>query len=158
MNMKLGKFFLLLFAIALFACSDKDVPGVDDVVSDNTDNPDAMQTIRETLVQSLTGRWQLVRQGEIDRQSSGIYIEFDDNGNVACEYGVGSDNYKKEVYVVKIETDWTAIDKKAIGHIAFPLCGEGRFLCSVEDDQLILLPDEGVYYIMDPTKYFVKVN
>ena len=152
MNMKFGKFYLLLFAVVLFSCTNSDVP---DVVVDNSD---ATRTIKESVVQSLTGRWQLVRQGELDYMSSGIYIEFDDKGNVACEYGVGSENYKKEVYEVKIENDWSSVEKKASGHIAFPLCGEGRFKCSVEGNQLILLPDEGAYYIIDPTKYFVKVE
>lgn len=156
--MKLGKFFLLLFAAILFSCSGNDMAEVGDIVSEKRDSSDAKQIIRETVVPSLTGKWQLVRQGELDCQASGIYVEFDDNGNVICEYGVGSDNYKKELYVVKMEYDWASVGHKVTGHISFPLCGEGRFLCSVEDNQLVLLPDEGVFYIMDPTKYFVKVK
>ena len=158
-NMKLEIISLFLFALVLFSCSGNDEPDIDNVVPDVVDdNSDATSTIKENMMQSITGRWQLVRQGELDFLSYGIFIEFDAKGIVVCEYGVGSDKYKKEVYTVNLEDDWSLVDRKAFGHIVFPLCGENRFQCFVEDDQLILLPDEGNYYIVDPTKYFVKVN
>ena len=181
--MKVNKLFILLLAIYLMVgCgSDKkerlqqlelleqmnradSVMKNDSLAEDLVDYFDKHGSDNEKMrARYILGRTyynlgELVRQGELDYMSSGIYIEFDDKGNVACEYGVGSENYKKEVYEVKIENDWSSVEKKASGHIAFPLCGEGRFKCSVEGNQLILLPDEGAYYIMDPTKYFVKVE
>lgn len=150
--MKLGKFFLVLFALALFSCSGNDVTDIE------TDAQDATRAVKDNVIPSVTGRWQLVRQGELDLQAAGIFVEFDAKGYVTCEYGVGSENYKKDIYGVNLEDDWIMADKKLSGHLKFPLCGENRFLGSIEGNQLVLLPDEGAYYIMDPTKYFVKVN
>ena len=116
---------------------------------------------REKVIQYLAGRWNLVRQGEIDFKPSGIFIEIGADKKVACEYGVGLDNYHKtNTEVIEFEDDWTFEANRISGHLHFLFCGENRFLCVIEGDdynELVLLPDEGSVYITDPTKYLIRV-
>ena len=127
--------------------------------SDTT--PIASNDPGEKVIQYLEGKWNLVRQGEIDYKPSGIFIEIGADKKVACEYGVGLDNYHKtNTEVIEFEDDWTFEANRISGHLHFRFCGENRFLCAIEGDdfnELVLLPDEGNFYFMDPTKYLIRV-
>lgn len=155
--MKLEKFVFALFAVAFLSCSSDDLSDKEDLQI--VDEITKTNTIADEVAKALIGKWQLVREGDKDFSTSGIYIEFDAEKNVICEYSVGTENYHKVSNNVIFEDDWTSTENKLTGHIDFPLSiEETRFLCSVEGEQLVLLPDCGMYYVMDPTKYFVKVK
>jgi hypothetical protein len=115
------------------------------------------QISADVIIQSLAGRWELTRQGK-DEGPWNIFVEFGADKTVVCEYNVGSSDYKKTTNTVEFEDDWTIEENKLMGHLRFPFCGENRFGCCVEGNQMILEPDEGCVYFTDPTKYFIKVS
>ena len=159
--MKLGKLVFALFAVVLLSCSKEDLSdkGNQQEVDEITKALVESDAVADVVAKALVGKWQLVREGDRDFSASGTYLEFDANKNVVCEFGVGTESYQKNSYTVEFEDDWTAVVNKVQGHLKFPLNeAENRFICSFDGGQLVLLPDCGLIYFMDPTKYFVKVK
>lgn len=120
---------------------------------------------------SIIGKWKLIRNGNIEIESSTELVEFCKNGIVRYEFGVGTDNYRLIESQLEFEDDWAysynnEIVKGIYGHIHFMIYGSGlngdepnRFLCHIiGNDELVLMPDEGDMYIMDPTMYYIRVK
>ena len=120
---------------------------------------------------SIIGKWKLIRNGNIEIESSTELVEFCKNGIVRYEFGVGTDNYRLIESQLEFEDDWAysynnEIVKGIYGHIHFMIYGSGRngdepnrFLCHIiGNDELVLMPDEGDKYIMDPTMYYIRVK
>ena len=120
---------------------------------------------------SIIGKWKLIRNGNIEIESSTEFVEFCKNGIVRYEFGVGTDNYRLIESQLEFEDDWAysynnEIVKGIYGHIHFMIYGSGlngdepnRFLCHIiGNDELVLMPDEGDMYIMDPTMYYIRVK
>jgi hypothetical protein len=144
----------MLLTMTILSCSDVGT------ASETTSTSDTHGSTEKTdeAVSSLVGKWQLARQGDVDFLSSGIFVEFGGDHTATCEYGVGSEHYWKKSSTVDFEDDWTFEDGRISGHLSFPFCGEHRFICDIKPDTLILLPDEGAMYTMDPTKYLIRVS
>lgn len=120
---------------------------------------------------SIIGKWKLIRNGNIEIESSTEFVEFCKNGIVRYEFGVGTDNYRLIESQLEFEDDWAysynnEIVKGIYGHIHFMIYGSGLngdepniFLCHIiGNDELVLMPDEGDMYIMDPTMYYIRVK
>lgn len=120
---------------------------------------------------SIIGKWNLIRNGNIEIESSTEFVEFCKNGIVRYEFGVGTDNYRLIESQLEFEDDWAysynnEIVKGIYGHIHFMIYGSGLngdepniFLCHIiGNDELVLMPDEGDMYIMDPTMYYIRVK
>ena len=155
-----------LLPLAVLSCSDGNGIEEENSINETAQTNDATSAVSNELAEKvipyLQGKWNLVRQGEIDFLPSGVFIEIGADKKVTCEYGVGLDNYHKtDTETIQFEDDWTFEEKRIIGHLNFLFCGENRFLCTILGDdfgELVLLPDEGSVYIMDPTKYLKRVS
>ena len=154
-----------LLPLAVLSCSDgnaveEEISIIETARSSDT-TPPASNDPGEKVIQYLEGKWNLAKQGEIDFIPSRIFIEIGADKKVTCEYGVGLDNYHKtDTEAIEFEDDWIFEANRISGHLNFLFCGENRFLCVIEGDdfnELVLLPDEGSFYITDPTKYLIKV-
>ena len=55
---------------------------------------------------SIIGKWKLIRNGNIEIESSTEFVEFCKNGIVRYEFGVGTDNYRLIESQLEFEDDW----------------------------------------------------
>ena len=120
---------------------------------------------------SIIGKWKLVPNGDFEIDSSTVFVDFCENGIVRYEMGVGKDNYRLIESQLEFEDDWAYSyendEVKGIyGHIYFMMYGSGlnhdepnRFLCHIiGNNELVLVPDDGEMFIMDPTMYYIRVK
>ncbi len=115
-------------------------------------------------VSSIVGKWQLVKQGITEINEKQTVLEFKSDGMVIYEAGIGTDHYSRVESERKFENDWTSDDQILTGHLQFMMINElgldqpDRLLCTLNGDKMILLPDMGISYLMDPTMFFIKIE
>ena len=115
-------------------------------------------------VASIVGKWQLVRQGTFEISDRQTVLEFKSDGMVVYEAGIGTDHYSRVESERKFENDWTSDDQILTGHLQFMMMNElgpdqpDRLLCTLNGDEMILLPHNGMIYVTDPTMYFVRIK
>lgn len=154
----------MLLSLGMFsACSNSD----EDVISKGDTN--TFDEVLEVTQMTLVGKWKLIREGDFEIEDSNISVEFFEDGKVKYEIG-HTDNYHLIESQIEFEDDWTllydnGIVTKMYGHIQFMIGGRGenfktpnRFFCEIENDELYLLPDEGLRYCADPSQTFIKIN
>ena len=129
------------------------------------ENEETNKTMREATRQ-LVGRWKKIANPFMSVVYD-VFIEFD--AELGAKYEI-----KKEENILNVlesnfwlEYDWTNMqDSNTLqGHLLFKKSGnemfpEGndRFACSIKNNEMILLPDMGNNYFMDPTMYFIREN
>ena len=123
----------------------------------------------------LVGKWKQVRTGNIVIPDSiASEVEYKEDGSVTyCHRGMSYEEGSPDSVVVQseyeFEDDWQWEDNfgtvSVMGHLSFVVWGRyglfdgaDRFLCTISGTELILLPDMGYYYYMDPTMYYVKMD
>ena len=115
-------------------------------------------------VVSIVGKWQLVKQGTIEISEKQTVLEFTPDGIVIYDNNTGTDRYSRIESERKFENDWAYDNQILTGHLQFMMMKElgpdqpDRLLCSLKGDEMTLLPDMGMYYLMDPTMCFVRIK
>lgn len=130
------------------------------------DNSEANKVMKETT-QELIGRWKMTKNSFGDIMNGNIYLEFD--ARLKARYEVHT--VEGDLPIVEsnfwLEYDWINMEDEntLFGHLLFKMSGntrfpEGndRFACTIKKSEMILMPDMGNYYYMDPTMYFARVN
>jgi hypothetical protein len=119
------------------------------------------------VVRKLTGSWILIHAGGKDLPESGISLTFSNTGEVSYFATVNQDGVEhvnKTSTQYTLENDWSYSEGETIqGHIVFlglslepSFDGNERFGCQIESDNMLLYPDMGGYYLIDPTMKFKK--
>lgn len=115
-------------------------------------------------VASIVGKWQLVKQGTIEISEKQTVLEFMPEGMVIYDNNIGTDRNSRVRSERKFENDWIFDNQMLTGHLQFVMMKElgpdqpDRLLCTLKGDEMILLPDMGMYYLMNPTMYFVRIK
>lgn len=118
----------------------------------------------------IIGKWKQVRQGNIDTTDSNTTLDFRSDGKVVYAYDFydenGKTNHSERESAYTFEDDWyyDEVQNTPIGHLSFLMHEElgtnvpDRFLVWFEENQLVLLPHMGNYYLLDPTMYFERIK
>lgn len=118
----------------------------------------------------IIGKWKQVRQGNIDMTDRNIILHFRNDGKVEYSFNLhangetNTSNPKVSSYV--FEDDWNYDEGRKVleGHLSFLMHEElgtnvpDRFRARVDRDRLVLTPDMGIYYFVDPTMYFERTK
>ena len=144
---------LLTIGMAVTACSSEE----ENLSKDNAQK-------------QILGKWKQMRQGNIDMAEKNITLHFRDDGKVVYSYKSGETDdqgsLSEEIFAYTFEDDWHYDgNKKALkGHMSFLSYDElrsnnpYRFLVWLEGEQLVLTPDMGAIYVMEPTLYFERIK
>lgn len=164
-------FSIILMGVGSMGCSSGnedfaiDVPSNDSINKQYQSDCKGKESVEANVViDSIVGNWLLVKEGGRDVNYKKKVLTFFPEGAVAFAVanGENSEEEQKSKSSFVLENDWAFLDGTILtGHIQFSFYDEDkfdRFICSVVNGQMVLLPDMGYRYFKDPTMYFVRVK
>ena len=165
---------MLIFSLWLGACSHDDDGFIDDLTGQSLKNMVSSETSEKyqfgTPMEEIIGKWKLTRQGTLDMSNSGTFLKFDKkNNNVIYDFQMelGEECHAHYESTYSFEDDWkqNEEDNTLSGHVSFLMGGniespeeKDRLFCIFTGEHMILIPDMGYNYYLDPTMYFVRIK
>ena len=163
-KMKKKKSALRLFLVMISACLLLLVTVVGVTACDSDENVPNKINPQERIL----GKWKEMRQGNIDMRQNDMILNFRSDGKVVFSYmsydanGQAKQSEKESAYTFEDDWHYNGDGKVMKGHLSFLMYEElgykvaDRFLVLLDGDQLVLLPDMGIVYVVDPTMYFER--